>query len=140
MKHLHRAKQREVKVNKSGFGLITTAIFGVLALTLFFMTYYSVDQFERVVLTRFGEVQSVEGPGLHFKTPFVHSITSFNTQIQEVTTKKAVNTYTVDNQEVDIGFTIQFRIIPEKVLFVYQNVRDYEQKLATASSRYRGQL
>ena len=40
-----------------------------------------------------------------------------------------MNTYTVDNQEVDISFTIFYRIAPDKVEFIFANNRDYKERL-----------
>jgi len=40
-----------------------------------------------------------------------------------------VNTYTVDNQEVDVVFTIFFNIPPDRVEYVYKYARDYGPRL-----------
>ena len=115
--------------------LIALAIVGVCAIVLFLSTYYTVGQYERGVLTRFGKVVEVSEPGLHFKIPFVHSVHLYRTDILSLTTPKELNqglgvsTYTVDNQEVHVVFTVQYRIPAEKVAFVYQNVQDLRARL-----------
>ena len=115
--------------------LIVGAILAVCLIILFFSTYYTVGQYERGVLTRFGKVVSVSEPGLHFKIPFVHSVHFYRTDILSLTTPKALNegmgvsTYTIDNQEVHIVFTVQYRMNPDKVAFIYENVQDLEARL-----------
>ena len=108
----------EVKSNimrNSGLGAIFAAILAVCGVVLLFMTYFTVAEYERAVLTRFGQVQSVEGPGLHFKMPFVNSVQFYRTDIQASATRQPINTYTIDNQEVDVMFTIHFRLTPDKI-------------------------
>ena len=51
--------------------LIVGGILALLALIVFFGTYFTVGQNEMAVVTRFGELQYVAGPGLHFKVPLV---------------------------------------------------------------------
>jgi regulator of protease activity HflC (stomatin/prohibitin superfamily) len=108
---------------------IGAGIAAVCGIILFLMTYYTVAPYERAVLTRFGQLITVEGEGLHFKTPFVNSVTFFRTDIQNITPKNAANTYTIDNQEVDIIFNLFYRVPPDKVEFIYRNVQDYQERL-----------
>jgi len=113
------------------FKLIAIGIFGVLGLLFFALTYFSVEQYERAVVTKFGEVVKIAEPGLHFRMPFVQSVHRYRTDIQNITTKpkEPANTYTIDNQEVDVVFNLFYRIEPAKVAFVYQNVQDYRERL-----------
>lgn len=123
--------------NDEMFGpkLIVAAIVAVCAIVLFVMTYFTVDQYERAVVTRFGQIVEVADPGLHFKVPFVHSVHIYRTDILSLTTPKALNqgqgvsSYTIDNQEVHVVFTVQYRIRPDKVAFIYENVQDLEARL-----------
>ena len=100
-----------------------------LAIALFLMTYFTVGQNQMTVVTRFGELDYVAGPGLHFKIPFVNAIQPYRTDIQDMYPTKAVNTYTVDNQEVDIIFTVFYRIPADQVAYIFTNNRDYETRL-----------
>ena len=109
--------------------ILATAAAAVLAIVLFLMTYFTVAQNEMTVVTRFGELTYVAGPGLHFKIPFVNAIQPYRTDIQDLHPGKPVNTYTVDNQEVDILFTVFYRIPADQVAFIYTNNRDYETRL-----------
>lgn len=111
------------------FKLIFSAVLMVCALILFLMTFFTVDQYERVVVTRFGKVVDIAEPGLHFRTPFVNSIHTYRTDILSIEPKTAANTYTIDNQEVDVIFNLFYRIPPDKVAYVYQNVQDVRERL-----------
>jgi regulator of protease activity HflC (stomatin/prohibitin superfamily) len=54
---------------------------------------------------------------------------AYRTDIQALTPSGRVNTYTVDNQEVDVLFTVFYRIPTKNVAYIYQNNRDYQQRL-----------
>ena len=42
--------------------------------------FYTVDEGERAVVKRYGEVVDVTGPGLHFKTPFITDVETVSVQ------------------------------------------------------------
>jgi regulator of protease activity HflC (stomatin/prohibitin superfamily) len=42
---------------------------------------------------------------------------------------KGVNTYTVDNQEVDIFFNVFYRVPSKNVPYIYENAQDYRERL-----------
>lgn len=100
-----------------------------ILLGLFLMTYFTVGQNQMAVVTRFGKLEYVAGPGLHFKIPFVNSVYAYRTDIQDLTPAKPVNIYTIDNQEVDISFTLFYRVPANRVAFIYTNNRDYAARL-----------
>lgn len=104
-------------------------IIGLLIIVIFLSTYFTVDQNEMTVVTRFGHLEYVADPGLHFKVPFVNGTQDYRTDILTLSPDKGVNTYTIDNQEVDVIFTVFYRIPPDKVAFVYTNNRDYRARL-----------
>jgi regulator of protease activity HflC (stomatin/prohibitin superfamily) len=108
---------------------IAAIIAGVLFLIALSMAFFTVDQNQMTVVTRFGELEYVADPGLHFKLPFVNATASYRTDIQEIHPDKPVNTYTVDNQEVDVMFTIFYRVPPNKVAFIFSSNRDYTQRI-----------
>jgi regulator of protease activity HflC (stomatin/prohibitin superfamily) len=62
--------------------------------------------------------------------PFRDSVTDYPVGIMSLSSgEKWVNTYTVDNQEVDIAFTIFYRIPPDRIAYIYANNRDYSARL-----------
>jgi regulator of protease activity HflC (stomatin/prohibitin superfamily) len=118
------------------------AVLAVAVLITALLTYYRVEEYERVVVTRFGKFQEVSGPGLHFRTPFVHGLQTFRVDKQSFTNKGApANTYTIDNQEVDVVFTVQYTIPPGNVERVYKEAQNYEALiLQTAVDRLKSEM
>ena len=121
--------------------LIFGGILSVCAPILFFATYFTVDAYERTVVTRFGAVVAVADAGLHFKMPFVNETHAFRTDIQSIKPKEAANTYTIDNQEVDVIFNVFYRIPADKVVFIYTNVPDFQARLLVlANDRLKAEM
>jgi len=106
---------------------IGAAFIGLLCLVMFLSTYFTVEQNERTVVTSWGQFNYVADPGLHFKVPFRDSIHDFATDIQSFTTDKPINTYSADNQEIDVVFTVQYRVLPDaKVIeYLFNQNRNY---------------
>ena len=52
------------------FGTAALVAGALIVLAGAFTTAYTVEPEERAVVTRFGELKDVRGPGLHFKLPF----------------------------------------------------------------------
>ena len=69
----------------------------VLALSLLLGSFFTVDQGEVAVITRFGAIIDVAGPGLHGKMPWVSDVQRLSTRTQSVTWERTV----VDNKVQD---------------------------------------
>lgn len=110
--------------------IIAGGVIALLLAVIFLMTYFTVDANQMAVVTRFGQLDYVAGPGLHFKVPFVNGTEHYRTDIQEIHPAKAVNTYTIDNQEVDVVFTLFYRLPAGQIENIYTNNRDYESRLS----------
>lgn len=107
------------------FGL---GIIGVVVLLVALLSYFTVAQYERAVVSRFGRLSYVAEPGLHFKMPFIDSVRIYRVDIQQFTTNK-LNTYTVDNQEVDATLTVQWQLPVDQVAYIFTNTPEPEQQL-----------
>jgi len=107
-----------------GLLAVVIALFGLYLVSPFF----TVGEYERTVVTRFGQFSSVAGPGLHFRIPFVNGLETFPIGIQRMT-KDHLNTYTVDNQELDAAVTLNYRIAENDVRKVFTTNRDYRANL-----------
>lgn len=112
-------------------GMAVAAFLVVLILSSIFV----VREYERTVVTTMGKFSHVANPGINFKLPFVQGKTEYRIDRQSLSpdTKAnkgfGVSTYTVDNQEVHVIFTIQYRILPEKIQFIFANLQDLEVRL-----------
>jgi regulator of protease activity HflC (stomatin/prohibitin superfamily) len=109
--------------------LAALGVLAVVALLIVFAGYFTVQPYERTVVTRFGRLVYVADPGFHFKLPIADATRAFRIDIQDVHPNKGVNTYTIDNQEVDVLFNVYYRIPVDKVGYVYQTLPDFEQRL-----------
>ena len=98
-----------------GFGAAGLAVAGLALILLYIISpFYTVGEYERTVVTRFGQFHSLAGPGLHFRIPFVNGLETFPIGIQRMQ-KDHLNTYTVDNQELDALVTLNYRIPENEV-------------------------
>lgn len=104
------------------------AIAGLLLLVYLVSPFFTVGEYERTVVTRFGQFSSVAGPGLHLRIPFVNGLETFPINIQRMQ-KDHLNTYTVDNQELDALVTLNYRIPESEVRRVFTTNRDYRANL-----------
>src|SRR5687768_2394582 len=87
--------------SKGLFGLAGLAGLVALAILLYIVSpFFTVGEYERTVVTRFGQFHSLAGPGLHLRIPFVNGLETFPINIQRMQ-KDHLNTYTIDNQELD---------------------------------------
>ena len=65
--------------------LITVGVIAVIALVLINTGLYVVDVTEQVIVTRFGEVQSVKTtPGLYVKLPIVDTVTTYDRRVLRI--------------------------------------------------------
>ena len=90
-----------VKIGLGGFVVLLVAI-------TILLSFYTNNEYERGIVTRFGEITAVTGPGLNFKTPFVEAVHKADLRIQKDEYK--INVYTIDGQPVDALITVNHRI------------------------------
>ena len=65
--------------------LVIAGVIVVLALIVISQSLYVVQETEQVVVTRFGDVQSVQTtPGLNIKAPFVDTVTSYDKRLLRI--------------------------------------------------------
>ena len=101
---------------------------GVLLLALVLGCFFTVGQNEQAVVSRWGKFDYVADPGLHWKLPIIQGSTHYRTDVQQFSSAR-VNTYTVDNQEVDVTYTVFYRVPADKVGYLFENNRDYLARL-----------
>jgi len=112
-----------------GFGAAGLGAAALLLILLYVVSpFFTVGEYERTVVTRFGQFHSLAGPGLHFRIPFVNGLETFPIGIQRMQ-KDHLNTYTVDNQELDALVTLNYRIPETEVRRVFTTNRDYRANL-----------
>ena len=96
---------------------------GLLALFILFTlfgSWYTIDQGERGVLLRNGAFVAVVEPGLHFKLPWIDSVSQVDVRTHTIQYEK-VNSYSFDQQPADINVSVTYRIDPASVGTIYGN-------------------
>jgi regulator of protease activity HflC (stomatin/prohibitin superfamily) len=87
-------------------------------------TWYTVQQGERAVLLRFGQAVATEGPGLHFKAPFIEDVVKMTVREQKESFK--TEAYSQDQQPATVQVSVNYRLPEGNVLAVYSRFgQDY---------------
>lgn len=104
-------------------------VVGLFALIILFSTVGFVGAGERGVHTRAGAVTgSIKGEGMYAKVPFIEGVVTMSVQTQKVETP--VSAASKDLQTVNTIVALNYRLSPESVATLYQNVRrEYETRL-----------
>jgi modulator of FtsH protease HflC len=90
--------------------LIVIAVLAIIGLIVLRQTVYIVDQTEQVLVTRFGEVQSVrDTPGLNVKMPFVDRLTRLDKRVLRIDSAPAALPDR-DKQNLIIDLYARYRI------------------------------
>jgi regulator of protease activity HflC (stomatin/prohibitin superfamily) len=111
--------------------IATFGLFALVGITIIFGSWYTVDQGERVVVTQNGAVVEDVGPGLHFKTPWIQSITTFDIRTQKSDSVKS-SVYSKDIQSAELVMSVNFRIDPSKVKDIYATLgENYFQRIVS---------
>lgn len=95
---------------------------GVLALLLFFLSFgawYTVDQGERGVVVRFGEVTHVAEAGLSFKVPLMDSVRKISVQ-ERITRYANLETYSRDQQPATMTVSVRYMIDSSRIPELYE--------------------
>lgn len=130
---------------------ITTAlkVFLFVALAVFVVgnSFYTIREEEQAVVCTFGSPKAVTSPGLHFKVPFVQTVTKVNTTIQgfeigytasdsaegesiEVDTEDGMM-ITNDYNFIHVDFYAEYRVTdPVKALYASENPREILENIA----------
>lgn len=109
-------------LNKSGFFLIGVILLGIWLFTGF----YTVDSAQRGVVLRFGAYQATTMPGLHWHLPYPVEVVELVDVDKNRTAKDRTHMLTKDENIVDIGVTIQYKIkdVEDYLFNIY--LPDYE--------------
>jgi regulator of protease activity HflC (stomatin/prohibitin superfamily) len=97
---------------------IVGVVVGVLALTIIFGSWYTVDQTQRAVLLRNGAFVEAVQPGLHFKLPWVESVYKIDMQTHTHTWEK-MEAYSSDQQPAHLKVSVTLHVASDKVEDMY---------------------
>ena len=107
---------------------IGSAIGLMLVAMIAYGGWFTINQGERGLVLRWGEVVSKAEPGFHFKVPFMDSV-----EKMEVRTKKVQGTqalYSKDVQGAAIAFSVNYSLNPAELENIYGNIGlDFEDRV-----------
>jgi len=100
----------------------------LVAVIVMWSSFYTVTSGERAIVLRFGQVQSVESDGLHFKLPMIEAV-----KIVDVRTQKAhapANAGTKDLQTVQTEVAVNYHLNAASLADTYSRIGlDVENKI-----------
>ncbi|MDF3055395.1 MAG: hflC [Gammaproteobacteria bacterium] len=99
-----------------------------LILILLYVTMYTVEEGQRVMLTRLGQIVTtsngkakIVSPGLHFKVPFIYQVHDFDIRLQTLTSPQPSRVFTVEQKEMLVDYYMKWRI--SNLALYYQRTR-----------------
>lgn len=103
--------------NGSGTGAGITGVIGVLLVIAFIIvpfSFHTVNTGELAVVRHLGKITDVREAGTNFDLWFVNKYEKYDTKVQNVDITTAA--YSSDAQTMDIAMTLQYQIMPDKVI------------------------
>lgn len=142
--NMGRMQPQAMEASPIRFGITigSLVVFVIFGLTIFFGSWYTVDQTQRAVLLRNGAFVEVVQPGLHFKMPWVESVYKIDMQTHTktygqdaATNKDTMEAYSADQQPAFLRVSVTLHIAPDKVAEMYSRFGgDYEAALGRVIS------
>lgn len=118
------SQAREQIKSRIGWFLGVAAV-ALFALTIFFGSWYQIDQGERGVHLRNGAVVGSSEPGLGFKLPIFDTIKHISVQNLNMQYEK-VPAYSKDQQTAEIKVSVSFHVPPGSVIELYSEYGSIE--------------
>lgn len=121
------------KVNiKKGLGIVKIILIVIVLFILAGGSFYSIQEEEQAVVCTFGSPRAVTTPGLHFKIPFIQTVTKVNTTIQGFSIGYRDEADGVDDEDalmitsdynfIYVDFYAEYRVTdPVKALYASQD-------------------
>jgi regulator of protease activity HflC (stomatin/prohibitin superfamily) len=109
-----------------GFVVFLVVIFTIFVLTGFF----TVKQQTSAIVERFGKFKRIAGAGLNFKIPLIDKVAGrISLRVQQLDVR--VETKTKDNVFVNVICSVQYFVIPEKVIDAFYKLQNAEAQITS---------
>ncbi|HXX45745.1 MAG TPA: SPFH domain-containing protein [Candidatus Acidoferrales bacterium] len=103
--------------------LVISAIILIFVLSIFFKSFFTIEQAHAGVVQRLGKFLRIAQPGLNFKMPYLDVVVAnISLQVQQLDVK--VETKTKDNVFVQIPIAIQYKVTPDKIYDAFYKLSD----------------
>lgn len=126
----NRQKNLNIPTGK-GMRVVKILCLAILLAVLVSGSYYSIQEEEQAVVCTFGSPKAVTTPGLHFKIPFIQTVTKVNTTIQGFSIGYQTDAgedvedalmITSDYNFIYVDFYAEYRVTdPVKALYASEN-------------------
>ncbi len=116
------------KFNKAK--VISSAVLGLLGLSVIFSSVYTVEEGHVGIVKRFGEAKYQENPGLHFKLPFIDSVEPIEVRTRKNAEKMASSTQ--EQMPVTVEVSVNWTADKEAALDLfrkYGGLTQFEQRI-----------
>jgi regulator of protease activity HflC (stomatin/prohibitin superfamily) len=101
-----------------GLSITIGIALALFAMTIFFGSWYTIDQGQRGVILRNGAVVGVAEPGLSFKLPIIDAVVPITVQSQ-ARHYENVMTYSRDQQTATLTVSVNYRLPADQVARIY---------------------
>lgn len=109
---------------RNWINLIIVGVVLVLGVPTVLSSWYTVDQGQEAVLLRTGAIAGTEGPGLHFKLPWVDTVRYVSLQSHFIDYDE--ESYSRDQQPAQIRFSVNFHVPPGEAAKLYAEYGSFE--------------
>ncbi len=107
---------------------IVSGLFVLVALILFFGSFYTVDAGQRAIVLRYGQIRGVEADGLHLKIPLVDNV--IKVDVRTLKAASPAEAGTRDLQHVSTQVAVNYHFNAASLADTYQRVGlDVEDKI-----------
>lgn len=97
--------------------------FFMAGIVVLLMSFFTVHQQTAAVIERFGKFARIGKPGLNVKVPFIERVAAkLSLRVQQLDVR--VETKTEDNVFVQVTVSVQFFVLPEKVVDAFYRLED----------------
>lgn len=114
------------------FGNITKVFFGFAMITGLLAvggSFYTIDEGERGVKTRYGKVIGSVEPGLGFKIPFVEDVDAFSVRTAKIGYTD-ITALSKDLQQITVDIIVNYQVDPAQVVHIYTTLGlNYEERV-----------
>jgi len=100
--------------------IVIAAVVAIFGLSCIFGSWYTVDQGERAVILRNGEIAGISEPGLSWKMPFIDDVVKMSVQSRK-SEYPAMATYSRDQQPATMKISVNYRLNAAAVGDIYAN-------------------
>ena len=112
MREINYKPPSSTSVFRLGLGMLG----GLVVAYLLFASWYQVDQGERAVVLRFGQLVGTSEPGLHFKLPWVDTVRMISVQNQN-NRYTNLEAYSRDQQPANLTVSVTYVVVDPSELY-----------------------